>query len=267
MPSNDERLPTADCRLPPADCRLSAVDCRSERGLSLVEATIILSVPSMLAAVMAPSIKGYVEEASQTKAKKDVEAIGMALSNMRADLGDVWFVRDGNGAAATDPPLYTAGNRVDLMVTAGNIPTLGVARAVGGPPDWDTAVDNASVQLLDNYLIANTPSNLAANAYRSAEDMSVLSNFDPDSGATYNSKFAWRGAYLPGPIGADPWGARYSVNVEFLAKALGGGPSGNVNDVLVLSAGSNQRTETRYDTDGVTGAGDDIIYVVSGSTR
>lgn len=230
---------------------------------------IILSVLSVLAAVMAPSINGYVEDAKQTKAKVDVEVIGSAVARMRVDLGVAWFHRNGNGSGAALPPLNTAANRADLMVSSGNIPALGVARSAGAP-DWNTAVDNgglgASIQLLDNYLIANAPSSLAANAYRSATNMSTLANFDPDSGATYNSKFAWRGAYLPGPIGADPWGTRYAVNVEFLAKALGAGPAGNVNDVYVISAGTNRTTNTRYDVDGVTPGGDDVVYVVSGST-
>jgi hypothetical protein len=97
--------------------------------------------------------------------------------------------------------------------------------------------------------------------------MSVLANFDPDSGSQFNADFGWRGAYLPGPIGADPWGNRYAVNVEFLAKALGAGPSGNVNDVFVVSAGQDGTIDTRFDTDGVTTGGDDLIYVISGGTR
>jgi hypothetical protein len=94
----------------------------------------------------------------------------------------------------------------------------------------------------------------------------VLAQFDPDSGAQYNSEFFWRGAYLPGPLGPDPWGFRYAVNVEYLGRAPGAGPAGNVNDVLVLSAGNNGLIETRYDTDGAA-SGNDVIYVLGGGTR
>jgi hypothetical protein len=96
--------------------------------------------------------------------------------------------------------------------------------------------------------------------------MTVTAQFDPDGAQTYNSPGAWRGAYLPGPIGPDPWGNRYAVNVEYLARALGTGPSGNVNDVIVVSSGNNSVIEVRYDTDGAAPA-NDVVYVVSGGTR
>jgi len=238
---------------------------RSERGVSLVEATVILGVMMMLSAVLAPSVRGYVQTAQQSAAKRDVEEIGAALSRLLADLGELWVSRDGNGASATAPPSHAAANRVDLLVSDGKVPAKYVARS-SGAPDWDAAVDNAAVQKLEYFLATNTPSNTAANAYRTAANMSVTGEFDPDDAGTYNAPHAWRGAYLPGPIGADPWGNRYSVNVEFLARGLGTGPSGHVNDVFVISAGSNGLLETRYDVDGVT-SGNDIVYVVSGGTR
>jgi type II secretory pathway pseudopilin PulG len=238
----------------------------SQRGISLIEATIILAVLAILSAVLAPAIGGYVQDASRSTAKADVEVIGTALARMLTDVGESWVLRNGNGGTLTSTPSRDAANRVDLLVSTGRIPVVGVARS-SGTPDWDAAAGNLGVQVLDYYLVSNTPSSLPANAYRSATNMSVLTNFDPDSGAQFNSEFAWRGSYLPGPIDADPWGNRYAANVEFLAKALGAGPSGNVNDVFVISAGPNGEMQTRFDTDGSTAAGDDLIYIVSGGTR
>jgi type II secretory pathway pseudopilin PulG len=238
---------------------------RTEGGLSLVEATVILGVVSMLTAVLAPSVRSYVQTAQQAAAKKDVEVIGSALARMLTDVGELWVSRDGNGASATAPPSHAAGNRVDLLVSDGRVPAKYLARS-SGSPDWDTAVNDTTVQKLEYFLVTNTPSNTSANAYRTATNMSVVSQFDPDDGATFNSPHGWRGAYLPGPIGADPWGNRYAVNVEYLARGLGAGPSGNVNDVFVISAGSNGLIETRYDIDGAS-SGNDVIYVVSGGTR
>jgi type II secretory pathway pseudopilin PulG len=235
-------------------------------GVSLVEATIILMVFSLLTAVLAPSIRGYVNDAQQATAKKDVETIGSALSRMLADVGEAWILRDGNGVAATNPPSHAAGNRVDLMVSAGNIPAVGVVRS-GAGTDWNAAVDNAATQRLEYYLVQNTPSNAAANAYRTATNMSVLAEFDPDSGAQFNAEHGWRGAYVPGSIGPDPWGNRYGVNVEFLARALGAGPSGNVNDVFVVSAGSDSTIDTRFDLDGAVSGGNDVVFVFSGGSR
>ena len=237
----------------------------SQRGLSLVEATVILGVVSMLTAVLAPSVRSYVQTAQQAAAKKDVEAIGGALARMLTDVGELWVSRDGNGASATAPPSHASANRVDLLVSDGKVPAKYIARS-SGAPDWDTAVNDTTVQKLEYFLVTNTPSNTSANAYRTATNMSVATEFDPDDGGTFNASHAWRGAYLPGPIGPDPWGNRYAVNVEYLARGLGATPSGNVNDVVVISAGSNGLLETRYDTDGFS-SGNDIFYVVSGGTR
>lgn len=238
----------------------------SERGVSLIEASIILSVFAMLTAVLAPSIGGYISDAQHAAAKKDIEVIASAVTRMLTDTGEAWVLRDGNGGALTAPPSHAAANRVDLLVGSGAVPTVSVARSTAGA-DWDDPVDNAGVQRLEYFLVQNTPSNLAANAYRTAASMSVTTEFDPDSGALFNAEHAWRGSYLPGSVAADPWGTRYAVNVEFLARALGAGPSGNVNDVFVISAGPDRVIDTRFDLDGATPGSSDLLYVVSGGTR
>lgn len=242
---------------------------RSERGMSLIEATIILAVLASLTSMLAPVIGGYIEDARQTQVRKGVATIGAALERMLTDMGETEILRDGNGSGVTDPPSHASTNRVDMLVSDGNTPVLSVTRSVANTngTDWSTAINNTAVQKLEYFLVTNTPSNSSANAYRGPSNMSVSSHFDPSSGSTFNSEFAWRGAYLPGPIAADPWGNRYAVNVEFLEHPLGAGPSGNTNDVFVLSAGRNGTIDTRYDVDGVTAGIDDVIYVVSGGTR
>jgi type II secretory pathway pseudopilin PulG len=237
-----------------------------DRGMSLVEATIVLMVLSVITSIMAPPVLEYVRTSEQAAATHDVAHIGAALARMLDDLGETSILRDGNGASVTAPPSHASGNRVDMLVTQGQTPALDPAAVRPGATDWDNAVNNAAIQMLDYYLVTNTPSNLAANAYRTASSMSVTMEFDPDVGAMFNAEHAWRGAYLPGPLGPDPWGNRYAINVEFLERPLGAGPSGNVNDVFVLSAGSDGRVETRFAVDGVT-TGNDVIFVVSGGTR
>ena len=236
--------------------------------MSMVEATIILMITSTLAAVLAPTIMNYVEDARRAKARADVEIIGTALARMLNDVGELWVLRDGSPAVAGNAPDHSNGNRADLLVSRGGVPTLGLARS-SGAPDWNAAADNLAVQTIDNYLVLNAPSNATANAYRDPTQMNAIATFDPDTGAQFNSEFAWRGPYITGPIGPDPWSTRYAVNVEFLAKAtgVGVGVSGSVTDVFVLSAGGNLKTETRFDVGDVTPQGDDVIYVVSGGTR
>lgn len=235
--------------------------------MSLVEATVVLATIAALTAVIAPSIGGYVVDAQLTAAKKDVEAIGSALERMLTDVGEAWILRDGNGTNPYDPPSRASGQRVDMLVSdAGSIPILSATARVSGT-DWDDAVDNAAIQKLDYYLVLNTPSNTSSNAYRDASNMSVTTQFDPDDGKTFNSEFAWRGSYLPGPIGQDPWGRRYAVNVEFLARTQGTTGSGSVKDVIVISAGINAQIDTQFELDGVTSSSDDIFALVSGGTR
>jgi type II secretory pathway pseudopilin PulG len=236
--------------------------------MSLIEATIILAVLAFLTAMTAPSMRAYVRDAQDTKAVTDAKTIGSALERMLTDVGETAVLRDGNGSASTDPPSHASSNLVDLLVSDGSTPTLTVSRATpnSNGTDWTTSVNNTFVQKLSYFLATNTPSNTSANAYRGPSQMSVSSHFDPTSGSTFNSEYAWRGAYLTS-IGPDPWGNRYAVNVEFLQHPLGTGPSGNVNDVYVVSAGNNGTVDTRYDVDGVTPGSDDVVYVISGGTR
>src|SRR5688500_6397238 len=95
---------------------------RAEHGMSLVEATIILMVIALLTAVIAPSARGYISDAQESAAKKDTEAIASALTRMLHDVGEAWFLRDGNGAAATNPPLRDSTKRVDMLVSNGSTP-------------------------------------------------------------------------------------------------------------------------------------------------
>lgn len=234
--------------------------------MSLVEATMILMVVALLTASLAPAVNAYVRDSQQARARKDVGAIAAALSQMLVDVGESWFLRDGNGAAATNPPSRASANRVDMMVTQGNIPVLGATARPSGT-DWDDAVNDAAIQLLDYYLVLNTPSALGANAYRDPGDMSVTTEFDPDDGQGANAEHGWRGAYLPGPIGPDPWSNRYAANVEFLARTQGTTGSGSRMDVIVISAGNDLRIDTQFEVDGQIAGRDDILALVSGATR
>jgi hypothetical protein len=237
--------------------------------MSLIEATVILGVIALLTAIMAPAVRAYVLSAQQVAAKKDADVISASLIRFLTDVGETWVLRSGaRTGTATDQgaPSHAAANRVDLLVSDGKIPAVNVARSSGGT-EWSAAVDNAAVQKLEYYLVSNLPSNAGANAYRIATAMSGVGNFDQDSGASYNSPHSWRGPYLPGPVSADPWGNRYAVNVEFLAHAQASTPSGNVNDVFVVSAGPNGLIENRIDADGVNASNNDVISLISGGTR
>src|SRR3954469_19865951 len=87
----------------------------SERGMSLVEATIILMVLARLTAAISPSIADYTNDARQVKAKEDVEAIGTGILRMLKDTGSRCLRTAGT-------PDCTVATRVDLLVSGGNDP-------------------------------------------------------------------------------------------------------------------------------------------------
>jgi len=131
---------------------------KSERGMSLVEATIILMVLAILTSVLAPSIGDYVNDARQVKAKEDLEVLGLSVARLVRDTGLPFPVR-----AAGAAPSKASTNRVDLLVTEGQLPTItagtGVPAAAAGyliqnAVDWNDPI-GAEVELATDHLITN----------------------------------------------------------------------------------------------------------------
>lgn len=241
--------------------RIARRECLArEDGLSIVEATIVLLVLSTLAAVIAPSIGDYLNEARHTRAREEVEAIGSALNRMLKDIGETMVLLNGTPAGPGMGPSHAASNRVTMIVSEGDVPTPAVPRA--GLTNWDSSNGSppaAIVTTIAEQLITNNVK------YRTLSDMNVTSNFDPSSGATFNSEYGWRGAYLSEPVGPDPWGRRYAVNTEFLGRISGGSQTNFDNDVFVISAGPNRIVDTAFAGEATAPAADDVLYLVSGS--
>jgi type II secretory pathway pseudopilin PulG len=90
----------------------------SERGMSLVEATIILMVLAILTSVLAPSLGDYVNEARHVKVKEDLETLGQGIYRLLRDTGLPFPLR-----VAGSSPSRSTTNRVDLLVSEGSIPS------------------------------------------------------------------------------------------------------------------------------------------------
>ena len=242
--------------------RFRAMD--DERGMSVVEASIILMVLSLLTAVLSPSINDYVDDANQTKARADLGAAGAALSRLLKDTGETMALLSGTVVGGAGPS-HASGNRVTMLVGDGKVPTAAVAR--GGLTNWDSSNGvpaPAVVMTIADQLALNTPN------YRHLANMnqtSATGNFDPGSGGTFNSEYGWRGAYLSEPLGTDPWGYRYAINTEFLGRISGGAQVNFDNDVFVVSAGPNGVVDTAFATANATPASDDLLYLVSGGLQ
>jgi type II secretory pathway pseudopilin PulG len=243
----------------------------AETGMSLVEATIILMVLALLTAVIAPSAGDYIEEARNTKAKGDVEAIGTGIVRLVRDTGLPCLSKNGVSCSKA--------NKIELLMTGSsttaNLPTADAAAfttsanfASAASLNWAggaNAVAAANRDVADNHLVTNAP--VGGGTYTAA-------GFTGGGGPKFG--IGWRGAYLTGPIDTDPWGYAYQVNTVFSGVAtdatagtgegaLSGGWSA---DLKVISAGSNGNIQTLFGSaNGEVAAGDDVVYTIQGSTR
>jgi type II secretory pathway pseudopilin PulG len=253
-----------------------------EAGVTLIEAAIVIGTVALLAAIMAPSAGVYIDQARQAKAREDVKTISDAINAFIDDNAEHQFLINGsNGALDGEPPTRLDTNRVNLLVSDGDIPTL--ATAISGETLWTQTVNGTTVDTLSNHLAENAPGEVANSRYRNPTDMTVPfpgfnnTDFARSESSGLNAPYAWRGAYLRSPVDPDPWGNRYAVNVAFLDPSptaiLGGITAGFGTgdyprlDVFVLSAGPDEVIDTRIGQDGAVAGDDDFIDLVSSHAK
>lgn len=197
----------------------------SQRGFSLIEATIVLAVIAVLTGAAAPSVSRTLAQGRLARANTDVQAIRTAIHNMVTE--HTLFV------PFTSTGL-TGGDAIEVLVSDGDIPLT----AIGGT-NWDDPVaccaGAVDVAFLEAHLVNNTGLG-AAGTYSVAAG-------------------GWRGAYINAPIDPDPWGNRYAVNTEYLKATT-------TNDVFVLSAGPDEEIDTAYTFNGARPGDDDIIAII-----
>lgn len=253
-----------------------------DRGMTLVEATIVLAIGATLAAVLTPAVGGYLDQARLARAREDLQVIGNAVREYVADNAELQFLRNGSGPGDDQPPdRIPDTSRVNLLVSDGDIPSL--AAAVAAETFWTQAVNLADVDTFSNHLVENTPEESGAVRYRNPSDITrgAAGGQNPDfarpSSSGFNAPFAWRGAYLRGPVESDPWGNRYAANVAFLdpqhSTAIAGITAGFAFtdyprlDVFVICSGADEEIDTRSAQDGAVPGDDDIIYVISSHAK
>jgi hypothetical protein len=254
---------------------------KGQKGLSLVEVTIMLLVLMLLTSVLAPSIWDFVYDAQWVKVKEDCEAIGISVSR---------FLRDNPPCFSTAPGGGTRceiANRVDLLYGDGAIAAVGALSPdytggtgnVGVVNNWNDTGAAANVGTLENHLTKNT---IGATFYPTPGTLGNLNVVGPQFG------LGWRGGYLAGPIAPDPWGSAYEVNSMFVAAATNAATATNEGfygwdrDVFCISAGPNKIFQTPFhgcpppgdafvpatnDTLGTCRGGDDWTFIIQGSTR
>ena len=240
------------------------VTLKSERGMSLIEATIILMTLAVLTSVLAPSMGDYVNEARQVKAKEDVEALGQGIVRLLRDTGKPFPQR----TVGAD---YTNTNRVDLLVSEGAAPSSDAK----GTIQVAVAADAYAVSALLDYDDAVTAAGGSGQVELATDHL--VTNLGGYTGVTFpapggpRAGLGWRGGYISTQTGPDPWGTRYACVSVWLNPSSDntGLGKGTNKDAFCMSAGSDAVADTDMDGNGtgVVIAGDDVIYVLQGNTR
>jgi hypothetical protein len=189
------------------------------KGFSAVETATLMTAVSAMTAVAAPAVDNYIAQARLTKAMADTKVIAVALVRLTHDVPRYERSTKDRGSV--------------LLVGAGTTPQIGL----GGDAQWTLEPSARSkVGMLTDHLVTN--------------------------GVRYSTKSlvgglgGWRGPYIDGGLGPDPWGQRYAASVRWLTVST-------PFDTVVLSAGPNGTVETPFGRDGVTPGGDDLLAIVS----
>ena len=184
----------------------------ASRGFTLIELTVVLAVIVTLALVLTPSIINFINDSRVARARSDSQTLSAAIIQFYRDNG---FFPQWSTANAGGPGL--AANKVDLLVSPGNIPTEAVASV------WTTG---SSDQLADQ-LVSNAPGYTVRTA---------------------TTTFGWNGPYVSNAINSDPWNNRYMVNIGLIDTTQGVQTSGGATKsaVWVISAGPTGAIETPF---------------------
>ncbi len=242
---------------------------KEQRGLSLIEVTIMLLVLMLLTSVLAPSIFDFVVDAQWVKVKEDCEVLAISVARLVRDVGPNLYTKNGGQTA------YLT-YKMDLMLSDGRAPAINLTLAppvtgfTGGLDNW-YATTGTTTSATSNF-IGTCEQQLISNL-----DTAALQIYLDPATPTYGPFFGqgWRGAYLSPPCASDPWGRTYEVNTKWINTSFGtaGTPVSqfHCNDVYCLSAGKNGIIETPFGTNFATGShasgtrrgGDDWTTVIA----
>ena len=199
-------------------------------GFTLIELTVVLAVIVTLALILTPSITNFISDARVARTRTDTQTVASSIVQFYKDNG---FFPQWSQASAGGPG--GAGDRVDLLISPGNMPIVADANT------WTTGTTGALV----GQLMSNTPGYKLKNA---------------------TAPFGWNGPYLSSTIGADAWNNRYAVNIGLIDPTAGTQTAAGATKsaVWVISAGPNGQMETAYSQPVTTAlvSGDDIAVRV-----
>lgn len=235
---------------------------RNERGITIIETTVILSVLFILAGVMSPIVGESVTTARAVKAKSDASMIATALINLQKDLG-------GDALAMGGAAIASAAMRLpEVLVSNGNAPETDDRESASDP-----ALDGPQAILLARAGRGHGEENGPRppregrrrwrEANRGALDDHLRTNRRGYRLRQPGEYGGWNGPYLSAELKGDPWGNHYAINSIW----LDGGSSAADSEgrprraVFIVSAGTNGVIDTPFEQP-ITDArayGDDIV--------
>ena len=186
---------------------------KTNKGFTLIEVAVVLAIIAILAAILTPIVTAYIDQGRATRAAADVSKISSGILLFKRDTG-VWppYNTYADAVTATTPA-------VNCLVS-GTSTSLGSGFLTGGDSSWTCA----TVGLLSQYLNIMT-------------GLANVTTAGPAGGSV-----AFRGPYLDGLAGTDPWANPYIVNSAQLINAptaysfaVSAGPDGNLDTSQTLA--------------------------------
>ena len=190
---------------------------KSNKGFTLIEIAVVLAIIAILAAILTPIVTSYIDQARDTRAVNDVKKISEGVLLFRRDTGVFPAYNTSAVAKAgttTDHDCLVSGTSTAITSSTGT-PTYNTFLG-GGGQNWTCS----TTALLSQFLNVNS--------------MGLGT-----TGAT-GGVVSYRGPYLDGLAGSDPWANPYIVNSAYLATA----GSNSVQWAFALSAGPNGAIDT-----------------------
>ncbi|MDO8794726.1 MAG: prepilin-type N-terminal cleavage/methylation domain-containing protein [Vicinamibacterales bacterium] len=208
---------------------------RGQKGFTLLEIIVVLAVIGALAAMLAPVVFRYIDDAKRAQAQNDTNTIASAVQQMYKDTGRWPFYDVGTGA-------LKHAVATDAAVLSSNTACVGTLADDTTAPDVGSSGMGAGTVICDslvNQLIKNAG---FTTAY-----------------ATTGAR-PWRGPYLERIPALDPWARSYLVNI------VNGDPTtegfATQKWVIAISAGPDgilQTSATALGSSNPQVAGDDVI--------
>jgi len=210
---------------------------KSNKGFTLLEVAVVLAVIAILAAILTPIVTSYIDQARVTRAQADVKKIAEAVNLYKRDTGVY--------------PGYNSTTEAALGTSLTGLTTGLAGCMLSGTGVPSTTLSSGNVTSLGSWNCTNAG---LLETYLNINHLSVsTSTLNQPGGAV-----GYRGPYLDGLSGTDPWGNPYAVNSENLASsstfwafAISSGPNG-----VMDTAQNKARTSV------LTASSDDILSLI-----